>query len=78
VGASGRRIVVNASNLRVREVAAGEDPFAIPNGTVAKTVVTNSPAVSESLRRDYERRASEAWDKISIKNQEKGNQSYDN
>jgi hypothetical protein len=68
-----KRILVDARNLRDREVALGEDSFANPNGTVANNVVTNSPEANEILRRDYERRSSEAWAKISSNNQEKGN-----
>jgi hypothetical protein len=72
VTSSGGRVLINARNLRCHEIHIGVDPFATSNATNRNAATSSDIEKRDSLQRDYERQAGEAWDKIS-NNIRKGN-----
>jgi hypothetical protein len=64
--------VINARNLRCQEIQKGVDPLAASDVTNSNSMTSRDIEQRDSLKRDYERQAREAWDSIS-KNIPKGN-----
>jgi hypothetical protein len=69
---SGGRVLINARNLRCQEIQSGVAPFAASDVTKRNAAASVTIENRESLKRDYQRQAGEAWDRIS-NNIQKGN-----
>lgn len=61
---SGRRVLIDAGNLRCYEIVPGQDPFA----ALGKVTATRPPGTEEqraALQHDYQRAAAQGWEQIS-------------